>query len=86
MTAQITTEELDRLVDEGSDITEFIDLDSVHQPGRESNETRRVNVDFPNWMVVDLDLEADRLAINRQAVIKMLVDEGLRARRELRAS
>ena len=86
MTEQITTEELDRLVDEGEDITAFIELDSVHQPGLEQNETRRVNVDFPNWMVVDLDKEADRLAVNRQAVIKMIVDEGLRERKRQRMS
>ena len=75
MTKTITSEEFDRMFDEGED--------GVMVEG--SKETRRVNVEFPNWMVVDLDLEADRLAINRQAVIKMLVDEGLRARRELRA-
>ena len=86
MTAQITTEELDRLVDEGGDIVEFVDLDSAHHPEREANETCRVSVDFPNWMVVALDSEAARLAISRQAVIKMLVDEALRARRKLRAS
>ena len=72
------------MFDEGEDVSAYIDFDNgVMVEG--AKETRRVNVDFPNWMVVDLDLEADRLAINRQAVIKMLVDEGLRARRELRA-
>lgn len=84
MTKTITFEEFDRMFDEGEDVSAYIDFDNgVMVEG--SKETRRVNVDFPNWMVVDLDLEADRLAINRQAVIKMLVDEGLRARRELRA-
>ena len=80
MTKTITSEEFDRMFDEGEDVSAYIDFDNgVMVEG--SKETRRVNVDFPNWMVVDLDLEADR----RQAVIKMLVDEGLRARRELRA-
>ena len=84
MTKTITSEEFDRMFDEGEDVSAYIDFDTgVMVEG--SKETRRVNVDFPTWMVVDLDLEADRLAINRQAVIKMLVDEGLRARRELRA-
>ena len=84
MTTTITSEAFDRMFDEGEDVSAYIDFDNgVMVEG--SKETRRVNVDFPNWMVVDLDLEADRLAINRQAVIKMLVDEGLRARRELRA-
>lgn len=43
---------------------------------------KRVNVDFPEWMVKTLDAEAKRLAIPRQAVIKMLIDEGLRRRKE----
>ena len=85
MTKTITAEEFDRMFDAGEDVSEYLDFDNgVMEEGL--NETRRVNVDFPSWMVADLDKEADRLAINRQAVIKMLVDEGLRERRKLRAS
>ncbi|MCI8424543.1 MAG: CopG family transcriptional regulator [Adlercreutzia sp.] len=80
MTDTITAEEFDRLFDEGADISEYVDLDNgVMVDGR--NETRRVNVDFPHWMIADLDEEADRLAISRQAVIKMIVDEGLKRRK-----
>jgi hypothetical protein len=46
---------------------------------------QHVNIAFPLGMVKALDAEARRLGINRQAVIKMLVDEGLRARAKLSA-
>ena len=43
--------------------------------------TWKVNVEFPRWMVDELDKMADRLAIPRQAMIKLLVDEGIRNRK-----
>ena len=50
----------------------------------EGSKTRRVNADFPNWMVVDLGSRGRSSCHQSPAVIKMLVDEGLRARREPR--
>ncbi|MCL1890470.1 MAG: BrnA antitoxin family protein [Coriobacteriia bacterium] len=67
------SEEFDRLFDEGKDdIVEHLDLSSARRPNR---KTRKVNVDLPEWMIVSLDAEADRLAINRQAVIKTWLAE-----------
>lgn len=86
MTVQITTEEPDRFVSDGANTAKPIDLDATSQSVCKPNATQCVSVDFPSWMVTDLDLEASRLAIERQEVIKILVDEGLRARRNLRAS
>jgi len=43
-------------------------------------ETRRVNVDFPAWMVESLDKEAKRLGVTRQSVIKMWIAERLERR------
>jgi hypothetical protein len=40
-------------------------------------EARRVNVDFPAWMVESLDREAKRLGVTRQSVIKMWIAERL---------
>lgn len=78
-------EEFDRIFDEGKeDIIEYVDL-SKAVTVNPSKETKKVNVDFPSWMVDSLDKEAERLAIPRQAVIKMLVDEGL-ARRNGRSA
>lgn len=67
----ISAEEFDRLFDEGSDeIDEHIDWSNIRRPGL---EPKRVNVDFPQWMVLALDREAQRLGITRQALIKTWV-------------
>ena len=39
---------------------------------------KRVNVDFPLWMIHQLDKEAKRLGVARQAIIKVWVAERLR--------
>ena len=59
--------DFDKAFDSGQDITSMLDLDSARRPNL---AVRRVNVDFPSWMVEALDREAARLGINRQAVIK----------------
>lgn len=71
----ITVEEFDRLFDEGSDeIDEFLDWDNAQRPGL---VPKRVNVDFPAWMVQALDVEASRRGITRQALIKMWLADKL---------
>ena len=60
-------EELDKMFDEGVEILEHFDLNSAKHPGL---ETKRVNVDFPIWMVDALDKEAQRVGVDRQAIIK----------------
>jgi hypothetical protein len=59
--------EFDEKFDAGEDITEHLDKGKAARPNR---ELKRVNVDFPAWMVRELDREAQRLGVNRQAVIK----------------
>ncbi|MGB4592214.1 MAG: CopG family transcriptional regulator [Coriobacteriia bacterium] len=72
--------DFDKKFDEGiEDIIEDLDLKSARRP---MQEARRVNVDFPAWMVESLDREAKRLGVTRQSVIKMWIAERL----ELRAS
>jgi metal-responsive CopG/Arc/MetJ family transcriptional regulator len=44
------------------------------------DETHKVNVEFPQWMIEKLDKEAERLKIPRQAVIKILLDQALEER------
>lgn len=67
----ITAEKFDAIFDEGNeDITQYLDTDNIRRPGR---DTRRVNVDFPVWMVDAMDKEATRIGITRQAYIKVLV-------------
>ena len=75
---RISTEEFDRIFDEGSeDITEYLDLDKaeVVPPAPLDTTIRRVNVDFPEWMIDVFDEEAKRVGVNRQAIIKTWLAE-----------
>jgi len=67
--------ELDRRFDRGEDISKFLDLTQARRPNR---EPRRVNVDFPEWMIHGLDKEADRLGVTRQSIIKVWISERLK--------
>lgn len=68
-------EELDRLFEKGDeDILPYLDLAKAVRPG---HEAKRVNVDFPQWMLAKLDLEADRLGVPRQSLIKVWIAERL---------
>jgi len=66
--------ELDKKFDEGQDISEFLDLSQARRPGQEQ---KRVNVDFPVWMIHRLDKEAKRLGVPRQSIIKIWIAERL---------
>ncbi|MCI0518984.1 MAG: BrnA antitoxin family protein [Chloroflexi bacterium] len=54
-----------------------LDLSRARRPGV---ETKRINVDFPAWMVASLDREARRLGVTRQSIIKMWLAERLQQR------
>ena len=64
----------DRKFDEGEDILETLDLSKAKRP---LQEQKRVNVDFPSWMVTRLDREAKRLGVSRQSIIKVWLSERL---------
>lgn len=66
--------DFERRFNEGEDVTGDLDLSKARGPGREQ---RRVNVDFPLWMIESLDREAKRLGVTRQSVIKMWLAERL---------
>ena len=70
------TEDFDKAFDDNEDISMALDFSKASRPGREQ---RRVNVDFPEWMIRSLDKEADRLGVPRQAVIKVWISERLKA-------
>jgi len=69
--------DLDKKFDSGESITQHLDVSKARRP---EYEQRRVNVDFPVWMINSLDKEAKRLGIARQALIKMLVSEHIESR------
>ena len=66
--------DFDKKFDEGKDISKNLDLSKAKRPGLEQ---KRVNVDFPQWMIHMLDKEAKRLGVPRQSIIKVWVAERL---------
>ena len=66
--------EFDRRFDDGDSIIEVLDVTAAR---RQRLEQKRVNVDFPIWMVEQLDQEANRLGVTRQSIIKVWLAERL---------
>jgi len=62
--------EFDKKFDDGEDVLKYLELTKAR---RVEQEQKRVNVDFPIWMIHSLDKEAKRLGIPRQSLIKMLI-------------
>ena len=71
----IKASDFDRTFDNGESIIEYLDLSSVIRPGQEQ---KRVNVDFPVWMIQQLDKEARKLGVTRQSIIKIWLAERLK--------
>ncbi|MCC0065508.1 MAG: CopG family transcriptional regulator [Rhodovulum sp.] len=65
---------IDRLFDEGGDLSEDLDFTRARRPNL---KPRRVNVDFPEWMVKSLDARAAYFGITRLALIKIWAAERL---------
>jgi hypothetical protein len=65
----------DKAFDDGEDISAFLDLGKAK---RVKQQIRRVNVDFPEWMIESLDREAARIGVSRQSVIKVWLAERLK--------
>ncbi|ODS33580.1 MAG: hypothetical protein SCARUB_01314 [Candidatus Scalindua rubra] len=66
--------EFDKKFDEGEDISKYLDVSKARRP---EQEQKRVNVDFPLWMIHLLDKEAKRLGVPRQSIIKVWLAERL---------
>ena len=68
--------DFEKRFDEGVDLVDSLDLSKVR---RVLQEQKRVNVDFPTWMIDSLDREASKLGVTRQSVIKIWLAERLEA-------
>ncbi len=66
--------DFDKKFDEGKSVIKHLDLSKARRP---EQEQKRVNVDFPLWMIHSLDKEAKRLGVPRQSIIKIWIAERL---------
>jgi hypothetical protein len=66
--------DFDKEFDENKNISRYLDVSKARRPGQVQ---KRVNVDFPLWMINLLDKEAKRLGVPRQSIIKVWVAERL---------
>ena len=69
--------DFEKQFDEDIDITESLDLSKTR---RVLQQQKRVNVDFPTWMIESLDKEAGKLGVTRQSIIKVWLAERLENR------
>ena len=66
--------DFDKKFDEGKSVIKHLDLSKAR---RSEQEQKRVNVDFPLWMIHSLDKEAKRLGVPRQSIIKIWLADRL---------
>jgi hypothetical protein len=71
---KVKARDFEKKFDEGEDITKHLDVKKAKRP---EQELKRVNVDFPVWMIQLLDKEAKRLGVPRQSIIKVWVADRL---------
>jgi hypothetical protein len=75
----MNSSEFDRCFDAGDAVLGALDLDAATRPRLQQ---KRVNIDFPLWMVEQLDREATHLGVTRQSIIKVWLAERLEHRSE----
>jgi len=69
---KIKAKDFDAAFERGEDVTKFLDKSKAR---RVNAELKRVNIDFPVWVISSLDKEARRLGITRQSLVKMWIAE-----------
>lgn len=73
----MNAEDFDKKFDEDKeDVVDDLDLSTAR---RVNQEPKRINVDFPSWVVEALDREAARIGVTRQSIIKIWLVERLEA-------
>ena len=78
---KITAEEFDAKFDNGEDIDDYLDFSTavrLKDMKKIKTETKKVNVDFPEWVIESLDKEAKRIGVTRQSIIKVWIAERLK--------
>lgn len=67
---KVKAKDFDAAFDRGEDVSKHLNKSKVR---RVNSPLRRVNIDFPAWVVAQLDQEAERLGISRQSLVKMWI-------------
>ena len=60
--------------DNNQDVIDNLDLSTIKRPNQKQ---KRINVDFPSWVIDSLDREASRVGVTRQSIIKLWLVERL---------
>ena len=77
----ITAEEFDKKFDDVKDISENLDFSKsirLKDFNKLKTDTKKVNVDFPEWVINALDQEAKKIGVTRQSIIKVWIAERLK--------
>ena len=76
---KISAKEFDEMFDKGEDVTDYLDTSKTisAKEFKKSLKTKRINVDFPEYIVKSLDGEAKKIGVTRQSLIKMWIAEKL---------
>jgi hypothetical protein len=85
---KITAKEFDEKFDNGEDVSEYLDFGAairLRDTGKLKTNTRKINVDFPEWIIESLDKEAKRIGVTRQSIIKVWIAERLKEEAGLQA-
>jgi macrodomain Ter protein organizer (MatP/YcbG family) len=69
---KVKAKDFDAAFDRGEDVTKYLDKSKAR---RVNAQLKRVNIDFPVWVIDSLDKEARRLGITRQSLVKMWIAE-----------
>lgn len=78
---KITAKEFDEKFDNNEDIDEFLDFSTatrLKDIKKLKTDTKKVNVDFPEWVINSLDEEAKKIGVTRQSIIKVWIAERLK--------
>jgi len=73
----MNTKEFDKKFDDNKE--GVIDNLNLSTKRRINQEQKRINVDFPSWVVESLDKEAARIGVTRQSIIKVWLVERLQS-------
>jgi predicted DNA binding CopG/RHH family protein len=77
----ITAKEFDEKFDNGEDISEYLDFAKairLKDTKQLKTDTKKVNVDFPEWIIEALDEEAKKIGVTRQSIIKVWIAQRLK--------